>query len=53
MEELIKFLENTANMLRGMSLDQSIPAHAKEAIAAAYKELDAKVEELLAQEGLL
>lgn len=39
-EELFGLLETTANMMRGMTLDPAIPAHAKAALAVRIAELD-------------
>jgi hypothetical protein len=42
-EEIALLLESTANMLRGMTLDPSIPEHAKEAMRERIDELEAAV----------
>lgn len=42
-EELIEMLESTANLMRGMQFDPSIPSHAKDALRNRYE----KIEELL------
>ncbi len=41
MEELQQLIEDTANMLRGMTLDPAIPAHAKDVMRSKIVELDA------------
>lgn len=43
MEELLELMEHTANMLRGMTMDPAIPAHAKEAMRERIAELEAAV----------
>ncbi|WP_157900142.1 hypothetical protein [Rhodoferax koreensis] len=43
-EEMLLLMEQTANMLRGMAMDPSIPTHAKQALRARIAELDAMVE---------
>ncbi len=43
-EELLLAIESAANMLRGMTMDPAIPAHAKEAMRSKYAELEAIVE---------
>lgn len=47
MEELLQLMENTANMLRGMTMDPAIPAHAKDAMRRQIAELEAAVEKHL------
>jgi len=47
MEELLQLLEDTANMLRGMTMDPAIPAHAKEAMRSRISELEKAVAENL------
>lgn len=47
-EELLQLLESTSNMLRGMTLDPSIPRHAKEAMFSRIETLEAAVEKHLA-----
>ena len=47
MEELLQLMENTANMLRGMTMDPAIPAHAKDAMRRQIAELEAAVEKNL------
>ena len=42
--ELPELVEQTANMLRGMTRDPAIPAHAKEAMWARIRTLDSAVE---------
>ena len=42
--ELPELVEQTANMLRGMTMDPAIPAHAKEAMWARIRTLDSAVE---------
>ena len=44
MEELLQLLEDTANMLRGMTLDPAILQHAKLAMYKKIDELEAAVE---------
>jgi hypothetical protein len=44
MDELIELLEKTANMLRGMTFDPQIPAHAKTAMRERAEEIDACIE---------
>lgn len=46
-DELIEQLESAANFLRGMGFDPAIPKHAKEAIAAKVRDLDAVIEKAL------
>lgn len=43
-DELYQLLDDTANMLRGMRLDPSIPRHTKEAIGARIQILDKALE---------
>jgi len=43
-EEVIELMEATANMLRGMTMDPSIPQHAKSAMLARINQLEAAVE---------
>ena len=43
MEELLQLLEDTACMLRGMTMDPAIPAHAKDAMRSKIAELEAAV----------
>lgn len=47
MEELLQLMENTANMLRGMTMDPAIPEHAKDAMRLQIAELEAAVESTL------
>lgn len=47
MEELLQLMENTANMLRGMTMDPAVPAHAKDAMRSQIAELEAAVEKNL------
>lgn len=47
MDELIEMLESTANLMRGMCFDPSIPKHAKEALESRYKEIDKLVEDAI------
>lgn len=42
-EELLQLLENTAKLLRGMTMDPAIPAHAKDSMMSRAKELEAMV----------
>jgi len=44
MEELLQLMENTANMLRGMTMDPAVPAHAKEAMGVRIVALEDAVE---------
>jgi hypothetical protein len=39
-EPLIELLENTANFLRGLTLDPAVPLHAKQAIIQHYELLE-------------
>lgn len=39
-EELIRLIEGTANMLRGMTLDPAIPQHAKDAMHVRIQALE-------------
>ena len=41
---MIELMESTANMLRGMCMDPTIPKHAKDAIRVRVKELDKATE---------
>ena len=43
-EATVQLLENTANMLRGMTMDPAIPAHAKEAMRSKIAELESAAE---------
>jgi uncharacterized protein Yka (UPF0111/DUF47 family) len=43
MDELLELMEETANMLRGMTLDPAIPEHAKSAMRAKIAVLEAAV----------
>ena len=47
MEELLQLMENTANMLRGMTMDPAIPEHAKGAMRTTIADLEAAVEKNL------
>lgn len=47
MEDLLQLLESTAYMLRGMTLDPSIPEHAKEAMRHRIELLEGTVEKCL------
>lgn len=42
-ESILEIMESTANMLRGMTLDPSIPKHAKDAMLCKIPELEAAV----------
>lgn len=42
-EEILQLLENTANLLRGMTMDPAIPKHAKDAMRSRIVELEAAV----------
>lgn len=46
--EAVCLMESTANMLRGMTLDPAIPAHAKDAMRDRIAELEAVVESRIA-----
>lgn len=46
-EEVIEIIEQTANMLRGMTMDPAIPKHAKEAMRSRILQLDEAAEKLL------
>jgi len=43
MEELLQLIEETANMLRGMTLDPAIPKHAKDAMRHRIETLEQAV----------
>lgn len=43
-EELLELIQNTAYMLRGMTMDPAIPKHAKDAMRSRITELEAAVE---------
>lgn len=45
LDELLDLAENTANMLRGMTLDPAIPQHAKDVMLDRIRELETAVEE--------
>lgn len=47
-EELLQLMEDTANMLRGMTMDPDIPAHAKDAMWSKIAALEAAVGSRLA-----
>lgn len=47
-DDMASLLESTANMLRGMTMDPAIPAHAKAAMRERSKTLDAAVSSYLA-----
>ena len=49
-DHLLILIENTANMLRGMTLDPAIPAHAKEAMHAQIEELESAVQKAVDDE---
>lgn len=42
--EALQLMESTANLLRGMTLDPAIPAHAKEVMRDRIAEIEAAVE---------
>ena len=42
-EELLQLIEDTANMLRGMTMDPAIPKHAKDAMWSRIAELEQAV----------
>ena len=44
--EICNLVENTANMLRGMTLDPTIPYHAKSAMQAEIQQLEDALERL-------
>lgn len=44
-EDFLKMVEDTANMLRGMTMDPAIPAHAKDAMRSKIAELEEGVAE--------
>ena len=46
-ERVCQLIEDTANMLRGMTLDPAIPRHAKEAMQTRIQLLDEASEKLL------
>lgn len=48
MDELLQLMEDAANMLRGMTMDPAIPAHAKDAMQSKIAELESAVEKNLA-----
>lgn len=43
-EELLILAESTANLMRGMQMDNAIPTHAKQAMQEKINELDAAVD---------
>jgi len=43
-EEILQAIEDTANLLRGMTMDPDIPTHAKQAMWPKIKELEDIVE---------
>lgn len=45
-DEIYMLIDETANMLRGMTLDPAIPAHAKVAMQARIQMLDGALEKL-------
>ncbi len=47
MEDSVQLMESTANMLRGMTLDPAIPAHAKDVMRSKIIELEAAAARLL------
>ena len=51
-DDLIQHLESAANFCRGMSLDPSIPSHAKEACLSRAASLDEIVSEALDENGV-
>jgi hypothetical protein len=46
-EEICQLIESTANMLRGMTMDPAIPAHAKVAMQSQIQILEEAAEKLL------
>jgi len=50
-EMLLQTLESVANMMRGMTMDLSIPSHARVAMLAKAAELDEIVEKSLKNGG--
>ena len=49
--ELPELVEQTANMLRGMTMDLAIPAHAKEAMWARIRTLESAVEHAMSADA--
>ena len=47
MDEILELMEETANMLRGMTLDPAIPGHAKSAMRLQVEKLEATVQKCL------
>ena len=47
LEKCVSLMEDTANMLRGMTMDPAIPEHAKEAMRSRSAELEAMVETVI------
>lgn len=45
-DEIYKLIENTANMLRGMTLDPAVPKHTKSAMQESIQELEESLEKL-------
>lgn len=52
-DELYNLVEDTANMLRGMTLDPAIPAHAKGAMQNKIQELEDALELICEQQDPL
>ena len=46
-EEALVMLEETANLLRGMTMDPTIPKHAKDAMRSSIAKLEAAVQKHL------
>ena len=44
-EELLSAIQGSANLMRGMLLDPTIPDHAKEALRSKIKELEDIIDE--------
>ena len=45
-DEIYKLLDDTANMMRGMKMDPSIPTHAKEAMGVRIQTIEEALEKL-------
>ena len=45
-EEIYKLIDDTANMLRGMTMDPAIPSHAKSAMQSRIQQLEEQLEKL-------
>jgi uncharacterized protein (UPF0147 family) len=53
LQAAIELMESTANMLRGMTMDPAIPAHAKEAMRSRIANLETSAQEAAAFLGLM